>query len=261
MNCRTLDRMTSVCGAMALLCFTATAKAQEAPEDVTPPPPSANSATDEQPPAQALPPCPTGEQAVAPAPPPPTPPPPSTHAEVHHNKIFAPQEISLTTGGGAANYFGTALGSTIDTGGAWDARVTFGAHSALALEAGYVGSTNTIDMANGANHGRLDSNGVDGDLRLQLPTMVQPYIFGGVGYNHMSVSATQSASVSNAGPLADSDNQVTVPAGGGLTAYIGKHTTVDLRGTYRYIPDNNLTEMSTRSLHQWVAQAHVGYVF
>ena len=54
---------------------------------------------------------------------------------------------------------------------------------------------------------------------------------------------------------------MTVPAGAGLTGYIGHHATVDVRGTYRFIPDNGLTEMSTRNLHQWIAQAHVGYVF
>ena len=151
------------------------------------------------------------------------------------------------------------INGTVDPGAAWDARFTFGAHSAIALEAAYVGSTNNIDLATGTQHGRLDSNGVDGDLRLQLPTMVQPYVFGGVGYNHMSV--TQTSATSNAGPLAGHDNQVTVPAGAGLTGYIGRHATVDVRGTYRFIPDNNLTEMSTRNLHQWVAQAHVGYAF
>ena len=94
---------------------------------------------------------------------------------------------------------------------------------------------------------------------MQLPTTVEPYIFGGVGYNHMEVK--HQGSTSNAGPLSNTDDQVTVPAGAGLSAYVGKHTTLDVRGTYRFIPDNGLTEMSTRNLHQWIAQAHVGYVF
>lgn len=89
--------------------------------------------------------------------------------------------------------------------------------------------------------------------------MVQPYVFGGVGYNHMAV--TQTGAVSSAGPLSDSDNQVTVPAGAGLTGYLGKHATLDVRGTYRLIPDDNITMMSTGAIHQWVAQANFGYVF
>jgi opacity protein-like surface antigen len=263
MTCRALRPITKLCGAVAVSCLSWTALAQQAPEDTTPPPPTSNSATDEQPPTQALPPCPTGEQAAAPAPtpPPPAPPPPVVAAapEKRHNIVFAPQEISVTTGGGATNYFGTALNSTTDPGAAWDARVTLGTHSILALEAAYMGSTNNVDMQAGTQHGRLDSHGIDSDLRFQLPTVVQPYVFGGVGYNHRSV--TQTGAASNAGPLSDEDNQVTVPAGAGLTGYIGRHATVDLRGTYRFIPDNGLTEMSTRNLHQWIAQAHVGYVF
>ncbi len=53
---------------------------------------------------------------------------------------------------------------------------------------------------------------------------------------------------------------MTVPAGAGVTGYIGKHATVDVRGTYRFIPDNGITEMGTGILHQWTAQAHVGWL-
>jgi opacity protein-like surface antigen len=239
-----------------LLGFSLVAQAQEAPEDTTPPPTSPP-ASDEQPPAEKLPPCPSGEQAVAPAPPPPEAmaPPPRKH---HHNIIFAPQEIAVATGAGPANYFGSALNSTLDVGAGWDARVTFGARSVLALEAAYVGSTNNIDTLSGT-HGRLDSHGIDSDLRLQLPTVVAPYIFGGVGYNHMALVRT--ASESFAGPLNENDNQVTVPAGAGLSANLGKHATVDVRGTYRLIPDNGITVMNNGNIHQWMAQANVGYTF
>jgi hypothetical protein len=146
----------------------------------------------------------------------------------------------------------------MDVGASWDARVTLGAHSILALEAGYVGSLNRLDVAGKAD---LVSHGLDGDLRLQLPYRVQPYIFGGVGYNHVAVNASSDTSAAiQATPGAD---QLTVPAGGGLSAYLGRneHVTLDLRGTYRYIPDNNLSFMPIDHLHQWVAQARVGYTF
>lgn len=258
MNMRALTRIAGAAGLLVAL----TASAQEAPQDRTPPP--STGASDEQPPAQTLPPCPQPGQAAAPteaAPPPPAPPPVEAPAPVvaHHNRIFAPQEISLTTGAGPANYFGTALNSSTDVGAGWDARVTFGARSAIGLEAAYVGSSNTVDMGSGL-HARLNSNGFDGDLRFGLPTVVQPYVFGGVGYNHMAVSR-RGANDSPAGPLSSQDEQVTVPAGGGVTGYIGKHATVDLRGTYRFIPDNGITPMGTGNLHQWTAQAHVGWLF
>ncbi len=265
MNCRALKHLTQLSSAVALVACAAVAYAQNAPEDHTPPP---TPGPTEQPAPQTLPPCPPGGQAAAPTevvptPPPPAPAPPPAepyHAERKHNIVFAPQEISLTTGAGPGNYFGTALNNAVDTGAAWNARVVFGARSAIALEAAYVGSSNTVDTVNHVGKGRLDSNGFDGDLRLQVPTMIEPYVFGGVGYNHMAVS--NMTDVSTAGPLSTSDDQVTVPAGGGLTGYIGHHATLDLRGTYRFIPDNGITEMTpNHHLHQWVAEANIGYAF
>lgn len=247
MTCGALKRIMNAGAAVAVVGCALTVGAQQAPEDRTPPP-SSGSATDEQPAPQTLPSCPPGEQAEAP-PPERSSPPPVAH---HHNYVFAPQEISLTTGAGPANYFGSSVNGTIDVGAGWDARATFGARSVLALEAGYVGAFNSVDMKGTADHARLSSQGLDGDLRVQVPTVVEPYIFGGVGYNHMQLES---------GSISITDNQVTVPAGGGVTGYIGRHATVDLRGTYRYIPDNGLTVMGTSHLHQWVAQARVGYTF
>jgi hypothetical protein len=257
MNFRALIRISRTAGSAAVLCLALTASAQEkaqGPEDTTPPPPQSGSAVDEQPPAEALPPCPAPEQA-----PPPAPPPAAEAPVAHHNRIFAPQDIGASTGAGPSNYFGTALNSTIDTGAAWNARLTFGTHSIIAMEAAYIGSSNNIDMQNGQTHGRLAAHGVDTDLRLQLPMTVQPYIFGGVGYNHMET--VQNGQTSFAGPLNQTDDQVTVPAGVGLSGYVGRHVSLDARGTYRFIPTNDITIMSTRNLHQWMAQANIGYVF
>jgi opacity protein-like surface antigen len=256
MSFRACKRLINVCGALAVLSFALMANA--APQDALPP----GSDVAEEPEKKPLPPCPVPEQAPAPAPtaaapaPPPEPAPPPPAPAKRPNVIFAPQTISVTAGAGVGDYFGSGINTRSDPGAAWDARLTFGTRSVIALEAGYVGSVNPIDT-DIQNAGRLNSHGIDGDLRLQLPTRVQPYIFSGVGYNHMSVTNKQSVI---GGQL--SDNQVTVPAGAGLTGYLGRHVTLDLRGTYRYIPDNDVTIMSTnRALHQWVAQAHVGWAF
>jgi hypothetical protein len=210
------------------------------------------------PPQPGLPPCPAQPQE---APPPAA---PEAAAPVHHERkhsiVFAPTEITIITGAGPSNYFGTGLSAShTDVGALWDARATFGAHSIIALEAGYVGSVNNVDSSDGT-HGQIFSNGLDGDLRLQLPTVVQPYIFGGVGYNHMGVNRQGSSEIA-AQFARTSDDQVTIPAGGGVAGYVGKHMTVDLRGTYRLMPDNDITIMNTRALHQWYAQARVGYTF
>jgi hypothetical protein len=198
------------------------------------------------------------EAAAAPLPAPTPAPPPPEH---RHSRVFAPEEVSLVGGAGVGDYFGSGKTVHTDTGATWDARATFGAHSIVALEAGYVGSVNSIDVPSGST-GTLSSQGVDGALRLQFPTRVQPYVFAGVGYNHMSLDNDANSSITSQFRK-NSDDQVTIPAGGGLTGYLGrhKHATVDVRGTYRLIPDNNITIMDTRALHQWSAQARIGYAF
>jgi opacity protein-like surface antigen len=235
------------------------ARAQSAaPTDVAPP------ETSPTPTPQALPECPPGEappaeamQAPAPAAPAPVPPP---HHERRHNIVFAPQDISLVTGAGPSNYFGSPLSLRTDVGAGWDARLTFGAHSIFAFEAGYVGASNSVEVMNGSPHvGQITSNGLDGTLRLQLPTRVQPYIFGGIGYNHMSVN--REGNPVTLATFNHSDEQFTVPAGGGVSAYLGRHATLDLRGTYRMIGNNDITIADQRALHQWVAQARIGYTF
>jgi hypothetical protein len=171
--------------------------------------------------------------------------------------VFAPAQVSLQTGAGPSNYFGTGATTATDVGAAWDARVLFGAHSIIAIEAGYVGSSNTIDSPLG-NRGHISSNGFDGDFRLQLPWRLQPYIFSGVGYNHMSTTTGNNPTLVL---LQTEDNQVVIPAGGGVSVYFLRHATLDIRGTYRFIPDNEVSAMPNHSLNQWLAQARVGYTF
>jgi hypothetical protein len=209
---------------------------------------------------ERLPPCPLPPpqaEAVPPAVPPP-PAPVEKHAR-KHNIVFAPQEVSMLAGAGVANYFGGAMPASVDAGAAWTAHVTFGTHSIMALEAGYVGGINELNMS--GQSANVTSNGFDGDFRLQLPYRVQPYIFSGVGYNHMDLNATNGSVLPP--QMNNHDDQVTVPSGGGLAAYLGKnsHATLDLRGTYRYIPDSQLTIHNAGALHQWVAQARIGYAF
>jgi hypothetical protein len=190
------------------------------------------------------------------APPPAPEPPPPAPVERKPNIVFAPQTVSLTTGAGPADYFGTAMNTAGGTfvGAGWDARVTFGTRSIMALEAGYIGSSNKF---NGG--GRVDSNGFDGTFRLQLPYRVQPYAFTGIGYNRMATASEGNVLMTQ--QLNQTDNQLSVPAGAGLTAYVTRHVILDLRGTYRLLPGNDITVFSDSALHQWMAQGRIGYAF
>jgi len=252
-------RTMSIAGALAITAVAAVAQAAPQAED------------------EELPACPPGqEMAPAPAPratrpatPPPAyeqgyeqqpaPPSPAAYQPRRRNRIFAPGAVSFMTGAGPANYFGRAVndGKAFDVGAAWDARFVFGTSSVIALEAGYLGSTNTIDVA--GENGYINSNGIDGTLRLQLPFRFQPYIFGGVGWNHMSINNADNPQVTRV--FRTSDDQVVIPAGAGFTGYVTRHATVDLRGTYRLMPNQDIVINSDRAIHQWMAQARLGYTF
>jgi hypothetical protein len=216
---------------------------------------------------QPLPPCPKPQ---AEAPPPEAPPPVAEAAPqpapTHRRwKVFAPSQIGLTTGGGVTDYFGTGQTAPLQVGPAWDARVAVGQRSILAGELGYVGSTNQV-AAGDNTLGHLNSNGFDATLRVNLtPFRYQPYVFGGVGYNHVHVTE-DSAEIRSM--LRPDDDQFTVPAGGGMAFYLGRRqkAMIDLRGTYRFLDStslyvNHAVDQQGEHLHQWAAQARLGYQF
>jgi hypothetical protein len=242
--------------------FTALGIAPAAAQNETIPPPSA---PEQQPMADPCP-SPCGEPTATPAPPPETK--PVAEAPAHKKTawhVFAWRQTAITTGAGVTNYFGKGQQADLSPGAGWDARVTVGTRSILGFEMAYVGSVNEVKVP--GTNGQLTGNGFDADVRVNvLPYRISPYVFGGVGYNHMGVFTNGNPEVSNL--MKTSDNQFVVPAGAGVSAYFLKHATVDLRGTYRFIDSDSMFPMNATNadnkgekLHQWTAAAHIGYQF
>jgi hypothetical protein len=255
----------SIVGALAITVTGVAFAAPQAAEDelpscppgqeMTPPPAATQTTTTTTTTTQTTPPPATYETAPAPAPAP-----APYVSRWRRNRIFAPGAVSFMLGGGVTDYFGRSVngGGNIDPGATWDARFVFGTSSVIALEAGYLGSVNQVQVT--GKDGQINSNGLDTSLRLQLPTRVQPYIFAGVGWNHMTLD-NGDANPQVTRQFRQKDDQFVVPAGAGLTGYVGRHLSLDVRGTYRLIPNQEIVIGSDRALHQWMAQARVGYVF
>jgi hypothetical protein len=199
-------------------------------------------------------------------PPPPPPPPPRHHRRAHHHhNFFAPGDVTLAVGGGVADFVGSSMRSATEVGAMWDARVTLGTRSLFAFEAGYTGTYNKMQSpveGPGSVAAYLTNNGFDGDLRINLlPFRFQPYIFGGVGYNHASMN-NLSDSPAMAQRFHSSDEQLLVPAGAGLSLYPWHHTTFDARFTYRAIFDDHLDRTNPDArLDQWAVAGRFGYTF
>lgn len=96
-----------------------------------------------------------------------------------------------------------------------------------------------------------------------VPWYVEPYVFGGVGYNHVNVYNRDQDPVM-AARFEPSDDQLLVPAGGGLAAYFGarSHFTLDARFTYRAVfYDDLLVQDPTAREDSYTVAGRLGYVF
>jgi len=169
--------------------------------------------------------------------------------------------IDATVGGGAVGFIDTAVRNTVNTGGTWDARLTFGARLPIAIEGAYVGSTQNIDALGLSTNSRLIGNGVEGDLRLNFTNyMVQPYIFGGAGWTHYQITN----STTNTSSVLSTDDVGTVPLGAGISIRPTKAFLIDVRGTYRAVFNDTMFDRvtnSNNSMQNWGAIGRVGFEF
>ena len=147
------------------------------------------------------------------------------------------------------------------TAGGWDLRLVFGTRLWVGGEIAYVGAAQSINNLGLASSSTLVRNGIEGVLRINAPlhagaTLLEPYIFGGVGWNLYDVNASTVTADLNV-----SDNTLTVPAGLGFSVgYQG--FMADIRGTYRptYFQQLFINQSDT-ALTNWAADLTIGYEF
>jgi hypothetical protein len=171
--------------------------------------------------------------------------------------LLTPLGEYLLVGGGVADFTASSVKSRYDVAGTWDARVGIGSRFYVGGELAYVGSAANAD---GPGPDLL-ANGVEGVVRLQLPTvsgrwLVAPFAFGGVGYRRLSLRDAPAG-------VSDSDDVGVVPFGGGVTVGHDR-LLVDARFTYRTHFSENLALAAGErpaDLDAWAVGASVGYEF
>jgi hypothetical protein len=170
--------------------------------------------------------------------------------------------VGLFVGGGVTDYTGSVARADTNTGGSWTGRVTLGTRSIVGLEGSYIGGANSLHALGG--NATLVRNGIEGVLRINLPIMthdslLEPYIFGGAGWNGYRV--TNYNSITTASVTTGTDNTVSVPLGVGFT--YGYHGFLaDLRYTIRPTYDQSiLVNQTSSALTNWDAGAMLGYEF
>jgi len=189
--------------------------------------------------------------------PPLTPPGYSTARPYTPNKIGG----ALMVGGGYEDFTNSTLNNMTSGGGAWNARVVAGTRQFVGLEAAYVGAARSIDALGLSDEATLISNGVEGNVRVNIPiirqvSMIEPFGFVGLGWSHYHVGNTQTRT----SDLAANDDVMTVPLGAGLE-YSYKAFIADARFTYRPTYYNDLVRTGGGSLSNWGAGAQVGFSY
>jgi hypothetical protein len=160
-------------------------------------------------------------------------------------------------GGGVSDFSERALRDRLDMGGGWDARVGIGSRFYLGAEAAYVGSFRSFKGFDSD----LAMNGAEGIVRLQVPYtsgpwLVEPFAFGGIGWNHLSIRKAPAG-------VKDSADIGVVPFGGGVTVGYGRWL-VDARFTWRSTFNDDVAlapGTTTSSLSNWTVGASLGVEF
>jgi hypothetical protein len=177
--------------------------------------------------------------------------------------------MAATVGGGVVDFLDGEARDLGDMGGAWEARLTVGTRLPVAIEAAYVGSVHNIDALGLDTSAVLLGTAVETDLRVNFTTwMLQPYVFGGIGYTRYNVSNEDF----NTSSVNDQEEMGHIPVGAGLGYQFGG-LLVDLRGTVRpAFQDDLVDEAATEDdplddtdtatdLDTWSVAARVGWEF
>lgn len=230
----------TVLGAMALFGGARLASAQEAPPNT----------------------CPPGTQPVYSE----MGPPPIEAPPAKVRQPFSPANMSLTLGGGVANFARERL-SSLNTAvaGTWDLRYLYGTRTHFGVEAAYQGTAAGSSATFGT--GGVETHALTGNARFNITkARIQPFLTAGLGWGNLRRVQT--------GPeerlaLETSSNSLVVPFGAGLAAYIGNHATIDLRGSYELVTNREFSVLNTPATvvpngvrpDMWSAQLRAGYAF
>jgi outer membrane protein OmpA-like peptidoglycan-associated protein len=173
-----------------------------------------------------------------------------------------PLDLQVLVGGGIVDFIEDTTDELTDTGGTWDARVSFRSSSMLGFEAAYVGSVQGANMQAGES-ATLLGNGLEGAVRLNvLPAArLRPYLFTGLGWTRYDVTNRSADTLS----LDDDDNVLVLPAGVGLGVPLTRSLVLDVRGTVRGAFADQLFDSMNGGeevgLDSWSTSARLGYEF
>lgn len=175
--------------------------------------------------------------------------------------IYSHVGVGLLVGGGFNDFTNSHLRSVTGDGGYWTARIVAGTREYVGMEAAYIGDARSISGLGLNNDSRLISNGLSGNLRINIPvargaSLIEPFGFVGVGWSHYTVTNNNVA----LSDVTSVDDVLTLPYGGGLE-YAYKGFMADARFTYTQTYYNNLTQTVGGNLNNWGVGGQIGFEY
>jgi hypothetical protein len=165
--------------------------------------------------------------------------------------------VTASVGGGVENFVEGTPRDFTNLAGSWNVRVGFLTRFLLSPELAYIGTAQDLDAVGLDPSAYLLSNGGEANLRLNVLTgMIQPYVFGGIGFRYYSIQSTDT----NLSAIEDNDTIGVVPVGGGLLVRIDQFV-LDARGTFRFaFDDTMMVAAATEDLGMstWAAELRAG---
>jgi hypothetical protein len=170
--------------------------------------------------------------------------------------------IGFVAGGGVGDYTKNAVKQNTDMQGVWNLRTVIGTRSYAAIEGAWTGAAGTISGFGLDRNNTLIRNGLEAALRLNAPfnakgTLLEPYIFGGVGWDRYQLSHSPNVTAD----VTERDNALVTPVGVGFNAsYRG--FLMDIRYAFRpTFREDLLVSLPNHDLTNWTASGQLGYEF
>jgi hypothetical protein len=170
--------------------------------------------------------------------------------------------LGFSVGGGVDDFASDTMRSTTSMGGGWNARLTIGTKQYVAFEGSYIGSAQGLDALGVDSDAILLGNGAQAALRVNVLRnyYVQPFLYGGVAWRRYDVSNTDI----NTSDVADQDDVLEIPAGVGLSGYVGGFM-ADIRGEYRFSQYEDLAPSRNNAgeanLDRWGVTGNLGFAY
>lgn len=173
--------------------------------------------------------------------------------------------ITVTAGLGFESYMSVGMRNQVGNAFLWDIRASVPVWQRLSIEGAYVGSASGIEAQFVDDSANLVGTTFEAVAKWRFTDdpVLQPFVFGGLGWRNMTVVGTDFSTASEG--VADTDNLLVLPVGAGVGWRSGD-IYADARATVRFATGADLIRQSElgnerSDMHAYALTARAGLQF